>query len=273
MILTDRDREVIQAVNDFRAMRHDQIESLLFPSKVTAQRRLRKLWEHGFLQRDWLPTVGGIQTSPTIYKLDRQGAELLKAEHGYHPDDIRLSTVSDTGYLFLSHLLGLSEVRLAIVQSCKEHDFELVRWDDEKTLKADYDRVRVGRESVAVLPDAYVIIQVPKGKLHFFLEYDRGTERLKVFRRKIAAYLAYLRSPKCEVRYGTTKIRVLSVTEGGKTGAGVERQMHLKEKAEQLRAGRNFWFGRVKDVTAQDILTAPIWQVAPSSNPTPLVSS
>ena len=87
--LTERDKEVVKAVNDYRLMRQDQIQRLLFPSRNTAQRRLRLLWEHGYLRRRFLPVLGGVQTSPILYEVDRRGVELLRTEFHYQEVDLR----------------------------------------------------------------------------------------------------------------------------------------------------------------------------------------
>jgi hypothetical protein len=113
--------------------------------------------------------------------------------------------------------------------------------------------------------------QLAAGFLYFFLEFDRGSERLTVFKKKISAYLVYFRSGKCRSRYGTDKIRVLTVTEGGETGTGRVRLSNLKEAAEKLGGRRRFRFARLAQVATEDVLTAPIWLVATSPDPTTLI--
>lgn len=262
MRLTDRDRAVVKAVNDFRVMRQDQVQRLLFPSRNTAQDRLRRLWEHGYLKRLWLPSTGGIQTSPILYALDRRGADLLKREFGYDQSRLRWSPRKAPSHTFLEHTLGLSEIRLGVHLACQPDDYALGEWQDEKGIKADFDRVQVSRQWVAVVPDAYFVVAVPQGNLHFFLEYDRGSETLRTFRKKVAAYHAYCRDPRCKTRFGTTRIRVLTVIEGESTGPGQGRLANLRQVAEEAEGGRRFWFTTLDQVAARDFLTDPLWQVA-----------
>ena len=269
--LTERDKLVVKAINDFRVMRQQQVQRLLFPSKNTAQDRLRRLWEHAYIKREWLPSVGGIQTTSVLYLLDRRGVELLRREFGYGDTRLRWSAKKPSP-LFLEHTLGLSEIRLAVELACRAHAYPLTVWRDEKAVKADYDRVQLGKQWVPVLPDAHFVIEVPAGELHFFVEYDRGREDLKVFKKKLAAYIAYYRSPKCAARYGTNKIRLLSVAEGGTSGSGRTRLDNLTQLARDLNAGRQFWFSALKQVAAEDMLTAPIWQVTFSSELAALTS-
>src|SRR6266545_2836905 len=102
MRLTDRDIQVIKAVNDYRLMRQDQITRLLFPSKNTAQVRLQQLWQHGFLKRHFLPVMlGNPQLGKIIYGLDTKGADLLRREFGYTNDQLRLSKLAHFDQRFL----------------------------------------------------------------------------------------------------------------------------------------------------------------------------
>lgn len=271
MRLTERDRQAIKAVNDYRIMRQDQVQRLLFPSKNTAQVRLWLLWQHGFLRREFLPVLGGIQNSPILYRIDRRGAELLQREFGYDKDSLRWSRSKQRAYRFLEHTLGLSEIRLAIELSCQRHDFSLDTWLDEKTIKANYDVVQVRRRRVAVVPDGYFTIAIPSGKLHFFLEYDRGPERLTFFRKKISAYWAYFQSGKCKDRYGTNRIRVLTITEGGPTRTGRRRLANVHRLTKELGGHTWFWFASMNQIIRKDFLSGPIWQQTHTEEPGMLI--
>ena len=267
MRLTDRDKQTVKAVNDFRIMRQDQLQRLLYLSKNTAQRRLWLLWQHQFLKRTFLPIITGAQTSPILYLVDKTGAELLRTEFGYSKDQLRYSRKANLSYRFLEHTLGLSEIRLSVELSCKDHGFRIVEWYDEKKIKSDYDRVDIqGRRAVSVLPDAYIKIEIDQTEddspvyLHFFLEYDRGKEHLTFFRRKIQTYNVYFQSGKCKTRYGTNRIRVLTVAEGGVTKKGRGRHKSVQDVARDTRARDWFWFTSLEDVINEDFLAAPIWE-------------
>jgi hypothetical protein len=73
MRLTDRDREIIEAVCLHRVLRQDQVQALFFGSKSAAQRRLALLYHHGYLARQFLPVRGGIMNSPILYLLVNLG--------------------------------------------------------------------------------------------------------------------------------------------------------------------------------------------------------
>src|SRR5919199_364482 len=94
IVLTARDKEIIKLVNDFRVIRQEQIEKLLFPSKNTAQKRLWLLWQNGFLKREFLPVFGGVPNSPILYLVDREGVDLLQTEFGYERQQLRWFTTT-----------------------------------------------------------------------------------------------------------------------------------------------------------------------------------
>lgn len=251
-----RDKQLVKAVNDFRIMRQDQLQQLFFPSKNTAQKRLQLLWQHSFLQRDFLLVKGGIQNSQIVYMIDKRGIELLRREFGYTDEQLRRPSRTQFSDRFLHHTLGIGDVRIAVMQACQTHGLTLRTWHDEKKLKEDYDHVPVGKRLVAVLPDAYFSIYMPQaqGDMHFFLEYDRGDEGRAFFKRKMSALRAYFDDEQCRNRYGTTMIRVLTVAEGG-----VRRLENLRATTQAVGGGHQFYFARSDQVTRQGVLTAPIW--------------
>ena len=74
MRLTSRDIQVVLAVYEYRVLRRDQVQQLFFPSKNTANERLKRLYQHGFLERRWLPVEYGHGTSQPIYLVAERGA-------------------------------------------------------------------------------------------------------------------------------------------------------------------------------------------------------
>ena len=75
--LTERDRAVVQAVDEYRILRRDQIQALFFPSVRTANAVLSRLYQHAFLER--LPPLltWGSGDSPILYALGAKGRDLL----------------------------------------------------------------------------------------------------------------------------------------------------------------------------------------------------
>jgi hypothetical protein len=270
MRLQRRDIHVVEAVYQCRILRQDQIQALFFSSKSTAQYRLERLYDHEFLDRRFLPVAAeGGGRSPTLYVLDKRGAELLRRERGY--DELKWSaTQNDFKTDFLEHTLAINAVRISVMLACRSLGYTLLEWRSESDLKADYDRVRVrdgsGKEKqVAVLPDSYFAIGVGQRKYPFVLELDRGTMTLKRFQQKIQAYLAYHQTGGYERRFGSKSIRVLTVT------LSERRLANLKHVSEEAGASRWFWFARLSELTPQSIFSLSVWQVAGEEQPQPLI--
>jgi len=262
MRLMERDIEILKAVHEFRIMRGDQLQALFFGSQSTASYRLSRLYQHGFMDRHFLPTLGGLASSPALYTLGKRGVDILRRVLDCGPKDIRKPPNNqELSPLFLEHLLQINDFRVAVTVAARHLDYTLEKWLDDYQLKADYDRVVIqtpqGRKrSVSLIPDGYFVLQVPQGRACFFLELDRGTMTRSRFRDKVLAYQAYITSGQYEKRYGTRSLRVLTVTSGPK------RLANLKEEAEKVNGGRVFWFATTEQVTAKRVLSEPIWYVA-----------
>ena len=264
MRLMERDVEILKAVHEFRIMRGDQLQALFFGSQSTASYRLSRLYQHSFLDRHFLPTLGGLASSPALYTLGKRGVDVLRRVLDYGPKDIRKPPNNqELSPLFLEHLLQINDFRVAVTVAARNLDYTLEKWLDDYQLKADYDRVVIqtphGRKrTVSLIPDGYCVLQVPQGRACFFLELDRGTMTRSRFRDKVLAYQAYIASGKYEKRYGTRSLRVLTVTSGPK------RLESLREEAEQAGGGRVFWFIRSDQVSHEEVLSGAVWEVANS---------
>lgn len=266
MVLRERDIDVIEAVYRFRVLSQAQIAALFFGSAATAQFRLEKLYDHQFLERRFLPVSLGEGRSPTLYILDRRGVETLRSERGY--DAIKwFGTSKRLTADFLSHSIAVNDVMVQVTLACRKHGFELVQWQGENEVKADYDRVTVQsgtgrRERMPVVPDSFFTILAHERRYPFFLELDRGTMTLARFKNKVRAYLAYYKSGAYEKRYGLRSIRLLTVVSTKSQDGGARRLANLKAATEALTKERWFWFAPLAELTAATILTARVWYQA-----------
>ena len=257
--LTDRDKRIIRAVHDFRVLRQDQIQTLFFGSRQTAQFRLAKLYHNGYLERRLLPVVGGAASSPTLYILDERGAAVLRSEFGI---DVRPPKKDKRlGVKYLEHTTDINTVRVAVTVAARDHGYTLQVWHDDQTLSADCVRVEIptakGRSRrVSLIPDSYFVLAVPRGRTHFFVELDRGSMEVRRFKKKILAYLYYYQSGGYEKRYHTKSLRVLTVT------TTPTRLGRLKEATEAAGGHEPFYFSTLEQVSPQSVLQEPIWRVS-----------
>jgi len=262
MRLMARDLEILKAVHELRIVRGSQLQALFFGSQSTASYRLSRLYQHGLLDRHFLPTLGGIASSPALYTLGKRGIDLLRRVLDSDPKEIRKPPdYRALSPLFLEHLLQINDFRVAVTVAARELDYTLKKWLDDFQLKASYDRVVIEapnrrRREVSLIPDGYFVLHVPQGRACFFLEMDRGTMTRGRFRDKVLAYQAYIASGQYEKRYGTRSLRVLTVTSGPK------RLENLRKEAEEVKGGRVFWFTTTERVSVEGVFSNPIWSVA-----------
>jgi hypothetical protein len=116
------------------------------------------------------------------------------------------------------------------------------------------------RIEVAVTPDSYFALDTPRGRGHFFIELDRGTETIyRAWQQKVLAYKAYWRSGKFGQRYAqeepTTSFRVLVITPSPK------RATNIISAASQYGPSEAAGLFLAAPITKLDTqaLIAPIW--------------
>jgi hypothetical protein len=270
MALTDRDIEIIKAVNDCRALLTRQIETLFGMSRSKAQSRLSRLYHNEYLERRFLSVVkGGPASSPIVYTVGKRGADVLIRHYNLAPSAI-YSAPKDLSWEFLEHLLEINHIRIAVTNACRINGFTLELWLDEYSFRAAPEYVSIrntkGRyQDKPVYPDAYFRLRVPQGQAHFFLEHDRGTEPRSKFKPQIEVYEAYTRSGQYEARFHTKSLRILVVT------TSTQRLHNLREVTIQAGGDRKYWFTTFDQITAQSILTQAIWERVGTKELVPLI--
>jgi len=252
------DRQIVRLVYDYRLLSQNQLERLLGRSRSTVQRLLRRLYDHRYLERVFLP-ISYFGSSPALYILDRRGIDLLQR---MGVDNFVGLPSKQMSAMYLEHTLATNEFRIAVSLACQRNGWEVETWLTDNEMKADYDRVKIPsrKQPVSLIPDSYFSIHVPdRGTTNFFLELDRGTMPIKRFREKLEAYVAYYKTGAFTKRYAAKGFRVLTVVDG----IGEGRVENLVNDAAQVTGGgRRFWFIHLDRVEPATILTQPIWSIA-----------
>ena len=270
MRLTARDVLLLSLIWQYRVLRRDQIVSLLFPSKNTANERLKRLYQHRFLQRRWLPVEYGRGMSQALYLLDSRGADLLAQRFGFDRGEIHWrSSHNKVSSPFLGHMLMINDVRIALTLAAKSAGYRVERWLTQEEISASPDHVYLsganGSRKVAVIPDSYFCLHLGSRRAHFLIEADRATVSNKRWAQRVSAYLEYVRSGQYVRRYGAHCLRVLTVT------TGIKRLANLKSTTEGAGGGAMFWFVTLGEATGTAVLRQPIWRVAGQEGVRPLV--
>lgn len=174
------------------------------------------------------------------------------------------------GKRFLEHLLATNDVRVAFTVSAQAHDFQIVTWRDEQTLRSPQMKDVVvikgpdgAQAKSAVVPDSYCRLDASTDTFNFMLEIDMRTVTGEAsmwgrrdWARKVKVFLEYYRSGAYQKRYKTADMRVLTITTGEK------RLANLKRITEAAGGKARFWFTTFELVQSGDVLTKPIWSIA-----------
>lgn len=286
--MSERDQAIVAAVYTHRTLTSTQIETLFFPDSdhTRCNKRLKRLFHHGFLERAEQPQSLTEGRKPLLYMLDERGARLLANLRGvdreaidWHPRH------NEVGHTFLDHLLETNNVRVAIERAAQQAGWEIETWHNERTLKSREMKDHVtlvgpkgGRHCAAVIPDGYFALNTGQYRYHHMLEVDRATLTGRSPRwarrdwaRKIRVYMEFVKQGLYQKRYGTKSLRVLTVT------IGERRMQNLKEITEYVgEEGRGdvdwFWFTTFDKATPDQILTEPVWLRAGEDEPQRLIS-
>jgi hypothetical protein len=168
-LLDIRDRACLRLLRRIDVATPDQLALLIYPSRRTAFRHLRRLWQLGLLERAPLPPIRG--GMPVAYRLTRRGMNRL----GY--TDRRTG-----GLAHLRHSLDTVTAVCTLVRPRADR-FEapaVQLWLPESTT-AD-----AGIEPAR--PDSIVVLQVDGGSGVLCLETDEATEHAAQIRAKLATY-------------------------------------------------------------------------------------
>lgn len=163
-LLPLRDRACLRLLYRAGVATAAQLCVLVYASRRTALRRLRRLWRVGLLERAPLaPERGGI---PVAYRITRRGSKRL----GYV--DTRTGGVGR-----VRHGLDIVDAVCALVRS----DLGAIQlWLTEPMA----DGVLPG----GVRPDSILVVQLDGGSGVLCLEIDEATEHAPTIRRRLAAY-------------------------------------------------------------------------------------
>lgn len=272
MKLTDRDIELLITVSRFRVMTTPQLETLFFTSPSTAQYRLQRLFQHEFLERQFLSVLGSAPTSSrTLYTLGERGVAAVAQATDTEVREIYRPKGGVYAWKFIEHTLAINDVRIAVMLGSRIHGFRLEQWLDEASFRASPDYVEVRTESgriqrKPVYPDAYFYLNTPRGKARFFLELDRGVEPRAKIKPQFIVYEAYTTSKRYEERFQAKSLRILVVT------TTPQRLASLKKVVGEVEGDRKYWFTTIDQITPQTIFTNPIWEQLGDTEKAPLIS-
>lgn len=194
--LSQRDKEVLHAIQRHRYLMTRQIQRLQFtdaanPSAAlrAASRNLKKLKELGLIT-NLSRRIGGVRagSASLIWHTTHAGERLLRL-HDYKPYPSK--RFFEPSPYFLAHTLAVAEISIQIAEVCKETNLEL------SALQPEPDCWRVYSERgkhVSLKPDLYATINSKEYEDRYFLEIDLDTESPAKIIEKCERYHKYYHS-------------------------------------------------------------------------------
>lgn len=180
--LTDRDRWLLDVLDEHQVLTAGQLTALAFPSSDVAQRRLLKLTRLTVLDRfRWHIPIG---SQPWHYTLGMLGETLVATPRGIEPPRpaehrARITRLATNPQL--RHLLGVNGLFTALAAHARDHPGTgLDAWWSERHCQT--------RTAPFAHPDGYGRWTDGARTTEFFVEYDTGTEPLTRVVAKLPGY-------------------------------------------------------------------------------------
>lgn len=250
IVLTDRDKEILTRIWEDRLLFTSQIGRIFFSGKARTNARLRKLWENGYLDRYFLPTLMFHGSTEALHILGGRGVDVVAAMRGIDRAEVargmsylKQKIRTHSFLLSLDHILAVADFRIAFQEAAKNQpDLSMKGWIPERMGEDSYQLWRAGEKVVGkIRPDGYCQVRKEEKTYSFFIEVDLGTMSSKAFEHKVQRYLDYSESGRYQQRFGVKYFRVLAAT------TGVQRLANLKQTTEKL-TDSIFWFTTLEQV-------------------------
>lgn len=190
--LSDRDKDILLAIQSYRYLMSGQIARLLFTESASlaaslrsTNRNLKKLKELGLIA-SLSRRIGGVRSGSGSYTwhLTHAGERLLRL----HGETRSSSTQFDPSPYFLAHTLAVAETAIQLTEISRKSPLEL------KTLQSEPECWRSYSEYgtlVSLKPDLCAITVSGEYEDRYFLEIDLNTESIARIIEKCERYHKY----------------------------------------------------------------------------------
>jgi len=259
--LQERDLDIMILACDYRIIDSEQLGLLIGCSHQVIQRRLRKLYHHGYLDR---PISQVIFSNPLlgqqkmVYSIGDKGRDLLAEKAGI--ENNTAYSHKGIGERYIQHTLLISHFRTCLTLALRgKSDAKLLFWMRENVNKLKdrvYEDISGKKRRLPVVPDGYFCIEDAGGRMYFFLEADRSTMSLTRFLTKMRAYWLWWRQGGAKKRFGIDNFRVLTLT------TSKQRRDNLVRTVQGDGTGSYmFWFGASGDIRLDnpDTVLHDVW--------------
>lgn len=192
--LGGRDWAIIATVNRLRLVRSTQLERLHFPDLPSSHRsRTRRKVLARLVNWRVLLTlerrVGGVRAGSAglVYALDTAGQWLAGLDSRSRGDELALRRPEQPSARLLAHTLAVAELYVGLRERERRGELGLAEFVAEP---ASWTPNGVGGW---LKPDAYLAVATPDVVDHWWVEQDQATESLPTIKRRLTAYLDFVR--------------------------------------------------------------------------------
>ena len=273
MKITERDIQIVKSVSELRFATAKQVALMINSNLQTARIRLYLLWQNRLLDRVDLPLFVGEGSPPSIYVVGSHGRRLIAEQLGIEPGKVSRVDSSRNYYFLLHHTLRRNDFRAAILAACRDReDLDFLFWKQDRavgdTIFIENDRGHHVR--VPLVPDGFMCIQTPKGRMCAYVEIDRGTIGHRKFKLKQRGYYEWWKHKGYVDRYGVRNFRVLTVTTNDRRMGNLIRT--TIKASDSGRGSGFFWFTTFDRINLENpsSIFEPIWYRAVSDYDRPM---
>jgi hypothetical protein len=239
LVLQIRDRHLLNELATMKVIDREQTKLVAgFGSTTRVNRRLLALTHAGMLRRIFVGTMAGGRKA--IYSLSLKGAHAVGLPNATNQRRQAQFLVHD---LFLEHQFRINSVLI------------LLKYRPRPVMGAHLQSwmgfQRPLSQGISVIPDAYFELNTDKGIHPMFLEVDLGTEALRIWKKKIEAYLRLAISGEFVNLFQRPQFRVLVLTTS-------ERRLNQIRSLIRKSTMKIFWLSRF-ELMASKGFWSPIW--------------
>jgi hypothetical protein len=180
------------------------------------RQRLKVLADYGYVVIDAVPQK--FTRGPNYYTLGVKGIQYLRDIGLDVEKSVRAAKETGKSYQHIEHLLELNDVFIAALRiGTLDQRFYVAEYIHERALKRQPYKAMVHGQAYGLVPDGFMDFHVRREgqsdlRLPVLLEHDRGWERERQFKQKIAAYRAFLQSGAYKEQFKVSNITVIVTT-------------------------------------------------------------
>lgn len=218
MVLGERDKAVLSAIQRHRYLLTGQVQRLIFTDAATAtaalraaSRCLKKLKDLG-LACTLSRRIGGVRagSGSLVWYISHAGERLLRLRD-HKPAPVR--RFFEPSPYFLAHTLAVSEISLQLTELCREQDMVLSALQPEPECWRSYSEHGT---HLSLKPDLYAVTVSREYEDRWFFEVDLDTESPAKVIEKCQRYHQYYRSGLEQKAAGVFPLTVWVVPDTGR---------------------------------------------------------